>query len=94
MCISCVMLLGRRKSAYRYVMIGVCCSVDHCELLYLIGVKTMCTGDTGAALHAEFNKHVHEYTANYTNPVTSGQIQDELREKEIEDEEIESSLQQ
>ena len=54
----------------------------------------MCTGDTGAALHAEFNKHVHEYTANYTNPVTSGQIQDELREKEIEDEEIESSLQQ
>ena len=33
MCISCVMLVGRRKSAYRYVMIGVCWSVDHYGLL-------------------------------------------------------------
>ena len=46
----------------------------------------MTTSDTGATLHAEFNKHVNEYTTNYTNPVTSGQIQDDLREKEIEDE--------
>lgn len=30
--IGCVMLVGRRKSAYRYVMIGVGCSVDHCGL--------------------------------------------------------------
>ena len=52
----------------------------------------MTTSDTGATLHAEFNKHVNEYTTNYTNPVTSGQIQDDLREKEIEDEE--PSLQQ
>jgi hypothetical protein len=27
--IGCVMLVGRRKFAYRYVMIGIGCSVDH-----------------------------------------------------------------
>ena len=41
----------------------------------------MADNDSGATLHAEFNKHAHRYTANYTNPVTSGQIQDSLREK-------------
>ena len=30
--IGCVMLVGRRKFAYRYVMIGIGCSVDHCGL--------------------------------------------------------------
>jgi hypothetical protein len=39
------------------------------------------TGDSGATLHAEFNKGVKEYTTNYTNPVTSGQTQDSLRKK-------------
>jgi hypothetical protein len=39
------------------------------------------TGDSGATLHAEFNKGVKDYTANYTNPVTSGQIQDSLRKE-------------
>ena len=37
--IGCVMLVGRRKFAYRYVMIGIGCSVDHCGLfLYKGGV--------------------------------------------------------
>lgn len=40
------------------------------------------TGDTGATLHATFNKHVKKYETNYTNPVTSGQVQDMLREEE------------
>ncbi len=31
-CIGCVMLVGRRKSAYRYVIIGAGCSVDYCRL--------------------------------------------------------------
>jgi hypothetical protein len=31
-CIGCVMPVGSRKIAYRYVMIGVGCSVDHCGL--------------------------------------------------------------
>ena len=39
----------------------------------------MTEGDRGATLHAEFNKHVVHYQAKYTNPVTSGQIQDALR---------------
>ncbi len=30
--IGCVMLVGSRKIAYRYVMIGIGCSVDHCGL--------------------------------------------------------------
>lgn len=54
----------------------------------------MSTSDTGATLHAEFNKHVNGYTANYTNPATSGQIQDALREKEVEDKETQPSLEQ
>jgi arabinan endo-1,5-alpha-L-arabinosidase len=33
-CIGCVMLVGRRKSAYRYVMIGAGCSVDYCRMKY------------------------------------------------------------
>ena len=32
--IGCVMLVGSRKIAYRYVMIGIGCSVDHYELFY------------------------------------------------------------
>lgn len=39
------------------------------------------TGDSGATLHAEFNKGVTDYTTNYTNPVTSGQNQDSLRKE-------------
>ncbi|HWR08365.1 hypothetical protein [Sporomusa sp.] len=39
-------------------------------------------GDTGATLHAEFNKHASRYQINYTNPITSGEIQDILREEE------------
>ncbi len=31
-CTGCVMLVGSRKIAYRYVMIGIGCSVDHYEL--------------------------------------------------------------
>ena len=31
-CIGCVMLVRRRKFAYRYVMIGRGCSVDYCRL--------------------------------------------------------------
>jgi len=31
-CIGCVMPVGSRKIAYRYVMIGVGCSVNHCGL--------------------------------------------------------------
>lgn len=42
------------------------------------------TGDSGATLHAEFNKGVKDYTTNYTNPVTSGQIQDYLRKESDE----------
>ncbi len=34
--IGCVMLVRSRKIAYRYVMIGIGCSVDHCGLfIYL-----------------------------------------------------------
>jgi len=40
------------------------------------------TGDTGATLHAEFNKHAYKYQTNYTNPITSGELQDILREEE------------
>lgn len=39
----------------------------------------MAESDSGATMHPEFNKHVFKYTANYTNPVTSGQIQDYLQ---------------
>lgn len=39
------------------------------------------TGDSGATLHAEFNKGVTDYTTNYTNPVTSGQNQDSFRKE-------------
>ena len=42
------------------------------------------TGDSGATLHAEFKKGVKDYTANYTNPVTSGQTQDSLRKESDE----------
>jgi hypothetical protein len=28
------MLVGSRKIAYRYVIIGIGCSVDHCGLLF------------------------------------------------------------
>lgn len=38
----------------------------------------MAESDSGATMHPEFNKHVFKYTTNYTNPVTSGQIQDYL----------------
>ena len=30
--VGCVMLVGRRKFAYRYVMIGIGCSEDYCGL--------------------------------------------------------------
>lgn len=39
----------------------------------------MTVGDNGALLHDEFNKHAAGYSANYSNPVTSGQLQDALR---------------
>lgn len=42
----------------------------------------MTEGDHGATLHAEFNKHAAHYRAKYTNPVTSGQIQDALRDEQ------------
>ena len=32
-CIGCVMLVGSRKIAYRYVIIDIGCSVDHYRLL-------------------------------------------------------------
>ncbi len=39
-------------------------------------------GDSGATLQAEFNKNVSEQAmVNYTNPETSGQIQDKLRKR-------------
>ena len=34
-CLGCVMLVGRRKSAYRCVIISVGCSVDRCRLFTL-----------------------------------------------------------
>ncbi len=35
--VGCVMLVGSRKIAYRYVMTGIGCSVDHCGLFtYLL----------------------------------------------------------
>lgn len=39
----------------------------------------MINGDSGATLHDEFNKHAADYSTNYSNPVTSGQLQDALR---------------
>lgn len=42
----------------------------------------MATGDSGATQQDEFNKNVSEQPmVNYTNPVTSGQIQDKLRNR-------------
>ncbi len=40
------------------------------------------TNDTGAILHAEFNKETAKYQTNYTNPITGGELQDILREEE------------
>ena len=40
------------------------------------------TNDTGAMLHAEFNKEAANYQTNYTNPITGGELQDILREEE------------
>lgn len=39
------------------------------------------TNDTGAMLHAEFNKEAAKYQTNYTNPITGGELQDILREE-------------
>ena len=48
-------------------------------------------GDRGATLHAEFNKHAAHYRAKYTNPVTSGQIQDALRNEQRDAENLAGS---
>lgn len=37
------------------------------------------SGDSGATQQPEFNKYAADYKANYNNPPTSGEIQDQLR---------------
>ncbi|WP_236639245.1 hypothetical protein [Pelosinus sp. UFO1] len=39
--IGCVMLVGSRKIAYRYVMIGIGCSVDHYGLFFRLTVYSV-----------------------------------------------------
>lgn len=51
----------------------------------------MGNGDSGATMHSEFNKHVFKYTANYTNPLTSGAIQDQFRD--IDDDSLKDNQQ-
>jgi hypothetical protein len=39
-CTGCVMLVGSRKITYRYVMIGVGCSVDHYGLFSIQNIRS------------------------------------------------------
>jgi hypothetical protein len=45
----------------------------------------MVIGDSGAKMQPEFDKNISQSTiVNYDNPPTSGQIQDILRQKDID----------
>ena len=44
------MLVRRRKSAYRYVIIGAGCSVDHCGLFTHIAAFVIKPAETGGFL--------------------------------------------
>ena len=56
-CIGCVMLVRRRKFAYRYVMIGVGCSVDYCRLFSIINCIVQLVICRNAYIYAYFEGH-------------------------------------